>query len=379
MIREKKWVSDGYDLDQLIVEISSNLAISASREEVFLRVAQLICDTMKIRSYKGLVFQSAKSEMDPEEERILIRYLESHHDVINGLPEQVRSLKCFREHFQTQIFLPIYSTSKPEGVILFEKKKSSIPFTHKDMQLFGTISRQCCLTLDWILLYEKVAREYEDVKARSSELKETFVSTQEELDSAIQWVSSTLKTELEAIGKLIDESITLTTRRSDNYDLLRLAFETINGQIDALKGFQPKLSEVSVNDMIVDILRDILPVTLEKRLVFMLDIPQNKVFAKEAIKVKICIRNLIENAVFYSPLQSTIHILITETGDFLLITISDQGAGMGNSPEHEYSTGQGLSICRTIMDQIGGELSFSSHSERGTSFFLKVKAAGKGG
>ncbi len=386
---ERKWISDSYDPDQLIGEISSTLALSVSREEVFQGVSQLICDALKLSAFNYVFFQSKKLKtdrgyieqirLDPEEEQLLAQYLATHRDVALEFSIQFRELSNFLGSPPAKVILPIYSSSKPEGILLFNRKISGAAYSHREIQLLDVISRQCSLTLDRILLYEKVAWEYEEAKTRSSELEETFVSTQGELEVAIQWVSSTLKRELGAIKNLIDRSINKPTRRSDNYDLLRLAFETINGRIDMLKGFQPNQIEAPINEIIVDILRDILPMTLEKKLVFMLDFPQNKVFVREANKLKICIRNLIENAVFHSPLHSTIGISTTQNGDFLAVTIADQGAGMGKSPEHEYSTGQGLSICRAIMDQIGGEFRFFRNVDGGTSIYLKVMAAGKEG
>ncbi|MEK6556862.1 MAG: DUF309 domain-containing protein, partial [Candidatus Margulisiibacteriota bacterium] len=126
---ERKWISDSYDPDQLIGEISSTLALSVSREEVFQGVSQLICDALKLSAFNYVFFQSKKLKtdrgyieqirLDPEEEQLLAQYLATHRDVALEFSIQFRELSNFLGSPPAKVILPIYSSSKPEGILLF--------------------------------------------------------------------------------------------------------------------------------------------------------------------------------------------------------------------------------------------------------------------
>ncbi len=122
-----------------------------------------------------------------------------------------------------------------------------------------------------------------------------------------------------------------------------------------------------------------------------IEIPDNLplVFV-DAELVQLAIRQLIDNALKYSPPPSALTIGARAAEDSVIVSVADQGPGI---PEEELSrifekfyrsssgrhrvpgTGVGLSIAREILRAHGGDLSVKSTLGRGSEFYLSLPGA----
>lgn len=96
--------------------------------------------------------------------------------------------------------------------------------------------------------------------------------------------------------------------------------------------------------------------------------------------------NLIDNAMKYSPANSTIHINEYIKADELVITIRDEGIGIetekiprifdkfyqGEESHKKHGTGLGLSIVKRILELLGGEIHYKSEENAGTTVIVKI-------
>ncbi|MCZ7591795.1 MAG: ATP-binding protein [Kiritimatiellae bacterium] len=100
--------------------------------------------------------------------------------------------------------------------------------------------------------------------------------------------------------------------------------------------------------------------------------------------------NLVDNAIKYSPPNTTVRVHAESMGDTLLIRVSDQGPGI--APEHQDriferfyrvdksrsrklgGTGLGLSIVKHIVEAHGGTVALVSAPERGCTFTITLPA-----
>lgn len=96
------------------------------------------------------------------------------------------------------------------------------------------------------------------------------------------------------------------------------------------------------------------------------------------------IRNLVTNAVKFTPKGGNIRIVAASTGDFIEISVTDSGIGMKKEmvenlfnldintnrkgTEGELSTGLGLMICKDFIEKHGGKLKVKSTVGEGSTF-----------
>ncbi|KMK73311.1 sensor histidine kinase [Kocuria rhizophila] len=100
------------------------------------------------------------------------------------------------------------------------------------------------------------------------------------------------------------------------------------------------------------------------------------------------VRNLIDNAVRYSPEHTRVGVGLRERDGMAQITVTDQGPGISETEQDRIferfyrvdsarsrqtgGTGLGLSIVKHVMAQHGGEVSVWSQPGRGSTFTLQI-------
>lgn len=106
-------------------------------------------------------------------------------------------------------------------------------------------------------------------------------------------------------------------------------------------------------------------------------------------KLEIVLRNILHNAVKYSPANGTINVTVKGSSEKALITVTDQGAGLppedlekifasfyrSKTPRQADPGGMGLGlhICRDIIEAHGGRIwAESSGLDQGSTFFIEL-------
>lgn len=149
-----------------------------------------------------------------------------------------------------------------------------------------------------------------------------------------------------------------------------------------LDGASMKLERIDLIELIHTHIASAQKETTKHRISF-----QSKVVAcycmADPLKLGIAIRNLIENAIVYSPKGGAVIIsLIDNTKQFVRLTIQDEGVGIApdqlhlvfgryfrtNQVKRATGTGLGLYLVKSIVKQHEGEISCSSVIDRGTIF-----------
>lgn len=104
----------------------------------------------------------------------------------------------------------------------------------------------------------------------------------------------------------------------------------------------------------------------------------------DAQMVNTILRNLMDNAIKFTPDKGTVTVRARRTDSFGLIEVTDTGVGMPSSKleqlfrldmktstkgtRGEAGTGLGLQLCKEMVERLGGELMVESTQGQGTSF-----------
>jgi signal transduction histidine kinase len=104
----------------------------------------------------------------------------------------------------------------------------------------------------------------------------------------------------------------------------------------------------------------------------------------DTLLMQIAMNNLIENALKYSPEDSTVHIDLTDEGERINLEISDEGVGISDEEKHRAfdkfyrvgnentrktkGTGLGLYLTKKIIEDHGAEINITDNTPAGTIF-----------
>lgn len=242
--------------------------------------------------------------------------------------------------------------------------------------------------------------------AEFGELAKAFNMMSERLEnldsSRNQFVSDAsheLKTPLASM-KILSES--LIDQPDAPVELYREFMGDINNEIDRLtlvindlltlvktdKGMEtPMYTDVELDAIIRKIVSTVAPIARKKHITVEYQYCNVTIQADE-LRMQQLFTNLIDNAIKYSPENTTITVKLDQSLNNVVVSVSDQGIGI--SKEHlphlferfyrvdkarsrqAGGTGLGLSIVKQIIDQHGGEINVKSEQDKGTTFVVTL-------
>lgn len=149
------------------------------------------------------------------------------------------------------------------------------------------------------------------------------------------------------------------------------------------------LQEVNVSELLDDVLQPFVE-TAPQHAFVVEGIAEAPAIRADAFRLEQVLRNLIANAVKYSPAGSTVRLTGRAEGDYLYISVEDEGIGITTEQqEHLFEkfyraesvatevsgTGLGLTICKLIVEQHGGRIWAESEYGRGSTFTFTIPLA----
>ena len=152
--------------------------------------------------------------------------------------------------------------------------------------------------------------------------------------------------------------------------------------------FEIKQQEVDFRVLVNQVLTGLQPQALKAGVVLAEDIPTPApILNVDPQRMKQVLNNLVTNAIKFTPPDGTVTIRVRPHNErFVIISVSDTGYGIPVEDQpHIYERfyqsnhvlqskiggyGLGLSIAKVIVEQHGGEMSFDSVVDKGTTFYF---------
>ncbi len=250
------------------------------------------------------------------------------------------------------------------------------------------------------------ARVDEKEIAEFGELAKAFNMMSEKLEnldaSRNQFVSDAsheLKTPLASM-KILSES--LLTQPDAPVELYREFMGDINSEVDRLslvindlltlvktdKGTDTLIiADVELGEMIKHITGTISPLARNKHITISYEYVDVTLKGDE-LRLNQVFTNIIDNAVKYSPENTTVTVILSQNISNAIVTVSDQGIGISHEDltrifERFYrvdkarsrqagGTGLGLAIVKQIIEQHGGSIEVKSEPGQGTTFTVTL-------
>lgn len=107
----------------------------------------------------------------------------------------------------------------------------------------------------------------------------------------------------------------------------------------------------------------------------------------DKLQLERAVSNLLDNAIKYSPDNSKVTLSLKNIGDFILITVNDQGQGIGEDKlpyifdyffclhkddKQTNGVGLGLAAVKGIVEAHSGSIWATSIEGEGSNFFIKI-------
>ena len=154
------------------------------------------------------------------------------------------------------------------------------------------------------------------------------------------------------------------------------------GNID----YEPRY--ISVKKMINEII-DALMINIEnKQLKINIKVDDKTIAYVDENMITTVIRNLISNAIKFSPLGESINIRCTQQDEFIVLAIIDNGVGIKKDDQNklfridqhittpgtadEKGSGLGLILCKEFVEKNGGKIWVESEINKGSSFIFTM-------
>ena len=200
--------------------------------------------------------------------------------------------------------------------------------------------------------------------------------------------------------KILSES--LLTQPDAPIELYREFMGDINSEVDRLslvindlltlvktdKGAETLIiGKIELGELIKKITTNVRPLARRKHITVSYEYVDVTVDGDE-LRLQQVFTNLIDNAIKYSPENTTITVTLTQTLNNAIISVSDQGIGISQKDlihifERFYrvdkarsrqagGTGLGLSIVKQIIEQHGGSIDVKSQEGAGTTFTVTL-------
>lgn len=152
-------------------------------------------------------------------------------------------------------------------------------------------------------------------------------------------------------------------------------------------------SSVSINALVNENIRLLSEIAQNKSIQLISRLPENTMAWTDGDQIDIVIRNLISNALKFTPESGIVTVEAIEKNDYWEIAVRDTGIGIEQETKekifkaneavttygtnNEKGTGLGLSLCKEMIEKNNGSIWVESIPNKGTSFYFTVTKSQK--
>ena len=263
-------------------------------------------------------------------------------------------------------------------------------------------------------LFRVKAKKQQKDRQKISPTGQTLVSSNDEVedhqlkDNFLLMASHELKTPMTTIlgqAQLMKRRLANIPELSADLTFMRGALESIDSQThrlnalvdDLLDMYNIRAGKIDLHLKLCDLVKLCHEVVGEQRLLtgrtILLDVPTSPVIMQaDETRLTQVIVNLVNNALRYSPENSSVQVFVDKRCNINIIEVSDAGYGIAQeeqahifdpfyrSPSVQGTSksglGLGLAICRDIIERHGGRIWCRSRVSKGSTFIVEMPIKG---
>ena len=248
-------------------------------------------------------------------------------------------------------------------------------------------------------LKEFYKSEKNKVKEKTNELtrmNRSLAKTSSQKDKIITIISHDLKNPLQSIMQTLElinkGDLPPEEMKFIHEELLKITTRTYNMMENILdwssfelKNKSTRVKEIHLQELFEDTLEILKVIAKQKSISLRIQFKKNPLVRIETDRLLLILRNLIQNAIKFTPTGGEVSLEIDSHKDWVSISIRDNGIGISQDrltkifeqdikstygTENEKGTGMGLHLCFQNAEKLGGSIDVVSEEGSGSSFTL---------
>ena len=391
-------------LVEISVTLNSTLELNPLLEYIMDTAAELLdCEAASILLYdqklNQLWFAASTGSSPKELAGITVSlndsiagkiFLENEPTLINDVTQETRHNKDVGEQIKYRVRsllgVPMQIQDQRVGVLEAINKRSG-RFSYSDSKLLSIIASLAAVAIN----NSRLVQELQDANAElseSDEMKSRFMTVaSHELRSPVGIIMgyATFLRE-EAQGEMSEHADNLFKTA---LELRALVEDMTNMNLLYTGERDVKPEPVAIQDIIHMAYDEVLSMAEAKNNNLFLEVPDEPIIVNADQKLKLVFRNVLNNAIRFTPAPGNIRIRLTTTADKALVEIEDDGIGIppdklerifeqfyqiGDIMTRRYGgLGLGLAIARVLVERHDGRIWAVSDGEgRGSTFKIQL-------
>jgi signal transduction histidine kinase len=283
------------------------------------------------------------------------------------------------------VCVPLITGQTQVGALVLENRSGPSHFTRADLPFLKAVGQLIALSIDNVRLRNELqsVRAHEEANRLKAELISTLAHEMRTPLTSIKGFSTALLMEEATFDP--DTQQEFLQIIDDECDVLTdLIHDLLESSIIDAGLLRLELEPVSLPRLVEGVVRDIAHQTAKHRIV--VDFPAHfPIVEADPGRMMQVLRNLLDNAVKYSP-EGGMIVIRGQVGEIqIVVSVADQGVGI--APEHlnrlfekffrvesglgrhVVGSGLGLPIAQTIIESHGGHIWAESKLGQGSTFF----------
>ncbi|MDT8398662.1 MAG: HAMP domain-containing sensor histidine kinase [Pseudomonadales bacterium] len=409
----RKFVRGWYDTENLISEISSQITVEKSRQEIFKIIRNILDEGFQLERSRIIVAERSADgkllhyismdksgklkQMPSQSDQIVSEYFKT-----KSLPEFLEDVDAGVKNYLSGqgyklsrqcALIPFHSPDYLEGIIILGERSNQVPYAGRDIKFFVRLVNYMSAILYRLTPLEKLEKQYFDNKQRLHEAEIQLIRAQkiEAIVHATRQCHHEIRTPLNiirlGIGRIkgMDD---LEAYRNIASEEINRALEIVEETLtitDVSKATIDRYSSVDVNEVLRRCSR-LVDETRYTQVLALQDLPRIKGIFSD---LQVAVTNLIHNALDAMPTGGMLEIRSSLSAGNIIIEIKDSGVGIAEHLRSRvwepYFSGQessvgnstagrgwGLTIVNRIVTEHRGTVNFVSQVNEGTTFTISL-------
>ena len=429
-ISNRYFFSSLYDVRDLVSNLNSALRSSLDIKQIFDSVSQILIQSFRskaigvvsyskrrglwtIVSNTGFKFESSR-EISLNYEILEVIFKQHNKplivkDIKEGPWSQFFSMVKFFDELGVEVITPVKIKEKLNSLLLFGPKESGDTYNSEDLKVLEAVSAEVAISMENAALYQRT-------KQFNLELKEKIEKATKQLQDQ--------NVELQKVNKIKNDFISVTSHQLKT----PLATTKLNLELFGLK-FKTKVAPeamemvdnlTNINDQLIKLVEELLDVARIEDSRLKIDVEPLDIAAmvqsvvltfkpladKREIKIvedygavptidfdrsilSKAVANLISNGIKYNREKKNLIIKLQGSDLGVKLSVADEGIGIPQAEQakifqkfyqatnaaksnFESSTGLGMYITKSSIEQLGGKVWFESQENKGSTFFIEL-------